>query len=354
MELLQSGSLRNENFFANTLWYSRVIDKLKDARIIVTGGLGFIGSHLCRKLCQVEAEVHAISRKPETKFWRIRDFTDKLYVHQLDLLDLAEVENLISNIKPDYVFHLAASTDVSRSMELMYDVYKNNVMGTINLVRALTPTKIKRLVNVGTCEEYGDGLAPFCEEQRECPVSPYSASLVAKTHLFEMLAKIFQLPAVNARIFLTYGPYQINNMLIPYLILKSLRGESVNLTPGGQTREFNYVGDVVCGLIRCALAEEAVGETINIGNGIEFTIKDVAMLIVALNGVNINLNFGALSYRPGEVMHFYCANEKAASILAWKPQVSLEEGLKITIQWFKENWERLGKDIPIEEGCARK
>jgi len=109
------------------------------------------------------------------------------------------------------------------------------------------------------------------------------------------------------------------------------------MTKGEQTREFNYIDDVVQGFILAGTTPEAIGEVINLGSGVEYRIKDVVSMIASLMGSPIKLEIGALPYRPGETMHFYCSNEKAKKILGWRPNVPLEVGLKRTIDWYKES-----------------
>jgi nucleoside-diphosphate-sugar epimerase len=145
------------------------------------------------------------------------------------------------------------------------------------------------------------------------------------------------LPIVTLRPFLIYGPSQDTNMFIPSLIHHCLEGKDFPMTKGDQTREFNYVDDIVDAYLLAAFCPKAVGEIINIGNGIEYKIKDVAEIIVKMMGSPIKLLIGNLSKRPGEASHFFCSNEKAKRLLGWFPKFSLDEGLKKTIEWFTNN-----------------
>ena len=146
------------------------------------------------------------------------------------------------------------------------------------------------------------------------------------------------LPILTLRPFLTYGPGQESNMLIPSLMKKVLEGEALEMTKGEQTREFNYVDDIVDGFIKASISPEAIGEIINIGNGLEYKIREVVEMVLKLVNSPIKPNLGALAYRPGETWHFYCDNTKARKILCWEPKVDLEDGLKRTINWFQKHY----------------
>jgi len=229
-------------------------------------------------------------------------------------------------------------------MNLMNEMIDTNVKGTVNLLRAILDNDVSldNFINTGTCEEYGDSPVPFREDKKEAPVSPYSASKVSATYFCQMIHKTKGLPIVTLRPFLSYGGYQsTETMFIPSLIRHCLEGKDFPMTKGVQTREFNYIDDVVDAYILTALSKAAIGEIINIGNGIEYRIKDVAKKIVSLMGNPINLLYGAKSERAGEAQHFFCNNQRARRVLGWEPTTGLDEGLAKTIAWYRDN----GKNI---------
>lgn len=310
---------------------------LSNLKVLVTGISGFIGSHLARRLGEEGAEVHGLVRS-SSNLWRIQDLNNQINLHYADLSDSESVKKAVQAIKPKKVFHLAAYVDVSRSFEVVDEMVEVNIKGTLNLLRALEGTGYDCFINTGTSEEYGDNPAPFREDQTPNPVSLYSASKVATTMFCQMLHKTLGLPILTLRPFLTYGPGQESNMLIPSLMKKVLKGEALEMTKGEQTREFNYVDDIVDGFIKASISPEAVGEIINIGNGLEYKIREVVEMVLKLVNSPIKPNLGALAYRPGETWHFYCDNTKARKILCWEPKVDLEDGLKRTINWFQKHY----------------
>jgi len=310
-----------------------MITTLRDIRVLVTGISGFIGSHLAERLLKEGAEVHGLVRI-NSNLWRIQNIKKRFNLHYVDLRDFESVRKAVQSIKPQKVFHLAAYVDVNRSFDVMDEMIEVNIKGTLNLLRALERTDYDCFINTGTCEEYGDNPVPFREDQIPNPVSPYSASKVCTTMFCQMLHKSMGLPIITLRPFLTYGPGQESNMLIPSVIKKAIKRERFEMTEGEQTREFNYVDDIVDGFIKASLTKRAIGEIINIGNGKEYKIKDVVLMILDYMGNPIKTLIGALPYREGETMHFYCDNTKAKELLGAYPKITLEEGLKKTIDWY--------------------
>ena len=310
---------------------------LKDIKVLATGVSGFIGSHLAGRLVEEGAEVYGLGRN-SSNLWRIQDFKNQITLKYADLTDFDSVKKAVQGIKPQKVFHLAAYVDVSRSFEVVDEIVEVNIKGTLNLLRALDGSGYDCFINTGTSEEYGDNPVPFKEEQVPNPVSPYSASKAATTMFCQMLHKTSGAPIITLRPFLTYGPGQESNMLIPSLIKKTLKGEAFEMTGGEQTREFNYVDDIVDGFIKASITPGAIGEIINIGNGLEYKIRDVVEMVLRLMNSPLKPKIGALAYRLGETWHFYCDNTKARDILAWEPKVSLEDGLRMTVSWFQQHY----------------
>ncbi|MDD5129537.1 MAG: SDR family NAD(P)-dependent oxidoreductase [Candidatus Omnitrophica bacterium] len=315
---------------------NKIKNGIKGKRILVTGVNGFIGSYLSRRLLQEGAILHGLAMKG-TSLARIKELSRNITVHYGDLSDYKTVCSCVKKVKPQIIYHLAALRVVARDLKLVDSMIKTNIFGTLNMLKAVADEKIKleRFVNTGTCEEYGDGPAPFKESQREVPVSPYSASKVSVTYFCQMFYKTNNLPIVTLRPFLTYGAGQDLDLFIPSLIHSCLKGKDFFMTSGDQTREFNYIDDTVEGFLLAGSAPKAVGEIINIGNGREYKIRDVAVKIVRMMGNPIKLHFNAMPKRPGEAAHFFCDNKKAKQILGWRPRVGLDQGLEKTIAWFR-------------------
>ena len=310
---------------------------LQGKNVLVTGGAGFIGSHLAERLIKEKASVSIIKEKASDTL-SVDSFKEKLKMYDCDLKDYGSVKKVLRTVQPDIIFHLASFTSPERDVNFSF-VVKNNFFGTVNLIKALRG-KFELFINTGTCEEYGNGPVPFDEEQLPISVSPYSLSKIITTYYCGMLHATYNLPVITLRPFLTYGPRQRNSrMLIPSSILNSLKNEPLKMTKGEQTRDFIHVNDVVEGYILTAKSKKAIGEVINIGSGKEYKIKDIVQKIYGLVGSKAKPLIGALPYRTGETMHFYCSNKKAKKILGWSPTISLEDGLKETVDWYKEKFD---------------
>ena len=322
---------------------------LGNKRVLVTGATGFIGSHLVRRLLEEGAEVHAFIRK-DSRTFRIDDVARRLIIWHGDLTNESSVISCIKNTRPQIVFHLATYRNVERDLKLFPSMIDINIKGTVNLIKAILEEKISLecFINTGTCEEYGNAQVPFQEDMREIPVSPYSASKVAVTYFCQMMHNTMNLPIMTLRPFLAYGPQQAADMFIPSLIYHCLIRKDFPMTAGDQTREFNYVDDIVEAYILAAGCQKAMGEIVNIGNSMEYKIKDVAKKIVAMMGHPIRLLIGALPKRAGETEHFFCSNEKARRLLGWEPKTLLDAGLSKTIEWYRHNSETFSRSYSRE------
>jgi nucleoside-diphosphate-sugar epimerase len=302
--------------------------------VLVTGGAGFMGRHLVRMLTARGDAVLVADRLPESALPPGRLPAGARYA-ALDLADRDDVRALFADARPERVFHLASAVDVRRDLAVLDDQLRHTQMASLHVALACLEHGVGRLVHVGTCEEYGNGPAPFREDQDPSPVSPYSAAKVAATAFVRMLATSFGLRAVVVRPFLTYGPEQGTNQMIPALVASALAGRDFPMTGGEQTREFNYVEDIVRGMVLASEAAGVDGLVVNIGCAEPRRIRDVAALVLDLMGNPVRAQFGTLPYRPGETWQFYCDNERARRLLGWRPQVTLEDGLRRTIDWYR-------------------
>ncbi len=322
---------------------AELVNRLIGARVLVTGATGFIGAQLVARLLAIGASV-AIVYRSVSNLHRIADLLPQLDAFEADLEDWLAIRNAVQSIRPQFVFHLGARVDVSRDLHKTRAMIQTNLNGTMHLLLALDGVDYQCFVNTGTCEEYGDNPVPFHESQVVNPVSPYSASKAAATVFCRMLHKTTNSPIVTLRPFLTFGPNQNLERLIPQAIMAALENRDLPMTGGQQTREFNYVTDIVDGYIRAAIQPAALGETINLGSGQPHTLREVVQLIYRLTKSEGEPKFGELAYRTGEAFEFYCDNTKAFNLLKWKPQVSLCDGLQQTIDWYR-TWKDMGANV---------
>ena len=311
---------------------------LTGVRVLVTGATGFIGSHLAERLVAEGAEV-TLAVEPGASKANVASILDKVRIHEVDLRDGQMVQRLVRECQPSKVYHLAAVgvTEPGIDPRLAVQV---NVLGTLNLLEALSDTDCDCFVNTGTCYEYGNNTPPMREDQMVDPINAYAASKSAAWLFCNMYHRTRGYPIVTVRPFTVYGPRQSARALIPQTIISALRGKDFEMTGGEQTRDFTYVDDVVEGYIRASLSEEAIGQTINLGAGEEHPIKDVVLKTLELMGNPVKPLIGALPYRPREIWRLYSDSSKARELLGWQPQVSLEDGLRKTIEWYTEQFKR--------------
>ncbi len=300
--------------------------------VLVTGAGGFIGSHLVRRLASDGARVLAFARDKKKRLQG-----SKARIVGVDVTDAAAVKKIVVDFQPNSVFHLAALTKVERDAGLVAKMSETNVGGTINAIEAcIAAGSVEAFVNTGTCEEYGNIDVPFSEEMVPRPPSPYAASKAAATTFCTMYHDSFGFPSLTLRPFFTYGPGQGEGRFLPELIKAALAGKEFAMTGGKQTREYNYVDDIVEGYLLAAREKRALGQVINLGCGHEISVIEMARKVVALVGKG-SLKPGVVPYRDNEVWRLFCSNEKARKLLGWKPKTGLDEGLRKTIEWYSRN-----------------
>lgn len=317
---------------------------LKNQTVLVTGGGGFIGSRLCERLVQSDANVRAFVRytsRAEIGLLRFLepDILKKIEIIRGDLRDFSAVAQSLRGV--DIVFHLGALISIPYSYVHPVETVQTNVLGTLNILEACRKSGAK-LVHTSTSEVYGTALrVPIDEDHPLQGQSPYSASKIGADKLVESYFRSFGLPTVTVRPFNTYGPGQSTRAVIPTIVTQALAGGVVRLGNLDAIRDFTYLDDTVEGFLLTAQADTWNGETYNLGSGEEISIGAIAALIFRLMGKQAEIQLEKNRLRPekSEVLRLISDNRKAKLELGWQPTVGMEEGLQRTIRWIGEHLE---------------
>lgn len=309
---------------------------LTGRRVLVTGASGFLGSHLTRRLVELGAQVHALTSTVSSVYpTRLLTLREHLTLHEGSLTDRGALESVVAAARPELVAHLGAYTHVGKSWQRVDECIQANVQGTVNLLMALAPAGYERFVNTGTSEIYGDVEVPFREDGPVHPISPYSVSKHSAEQYCRLFAESRGWPIVRVRPFNAYGPAQSPDRVIPELIARGLQGRPIRMTQGRQTREFNYVTDLVDGFVRLLTTPGIDGELFNLGCGHEISMRALATQVMAVLEDPVEVQFGALPDRPTEIWRMYADATRARERLGWVPQVSLPDGLARTVEWYR-------------------
>ena len=303
--------------------------------VLVTGALGFIGSHLVRRLVREGARVTALVF-PDCPRTRLLDIEDKIRIYPVDICDVATLVMMMEEIKPRKIFHLAGITSVDRSPSKLDRTLAVNLGGTLNLFRALARIEYDALVCTCTAEAYGQNQPPFREEMALDPQSPYSLSKAAATLACKTWSNSFGARATILRLFLVYGPGQEEGRFLPQLIKSGLTQQPLRMTSGEQTREYTYIDDVIDSFLLAAEKGRGRGEVINIGTGREISLRDLVTMVGNILGRPVVRSGEPLPYRKNEIWRIIGDHSRAAEELKWHAATDLEIGLEKTIDWYRK------------------
>jgi nucleoside-diphosphate-sugar epimerase len=307
------------------------------AKYLVTGGAGFIGSNIAEELVRRGAKVRVLDNFIAGKIENLKPFLNEIELIKGDIRDKKAVAKAIKGV--DFVLHLAALRSVAKSVEEPIETHDVNATGTLNLLIAAKESGVRRFIYSSTCAAYGDAKKfPQRETDAVAPISPYGASKLAGENYCMVFAKTLGFEAVALRYFNVYGPRQNPesrySSVVPAFIFDIMKGKTPVIEwDGRQSRDFVFVKDVVSANLLAVKAKKASGEVFNIGNGYATTIYDLLVNIEKTLSRNISPMLGPK--REGDVRKVYSDISKAKKILGFKPQTTLKEGLRLTVEWFR-------------------
>jgi len=292
--------------------------------VLVTGASGFIGSRLCERLRDMGAVVHGVSRRQRndgavSRWW------------QAELDDEVVTRKLVEAIAPDIIFHLASFVSGRREMEFVLPALHSNLMSTVNLLISATEYGCSKLVLTGSLEE-AEGDAATAT-----PSSPYAAAKGAASTYARMFHVLYGTPVVTARLFMVYGPNQKDHTkLVPYVTLSLLQGRLPQLMSGTREVDWVYVDDVIDAYLALACKEGINGETVDVGTGRLTSVRCVVDHLADIVEPDMRPDFGSLEDRPFERVRA-ADIDHAFSLTGWKYKTPLVEGLKQTVEWYRNN-----------------
>src|SRR4051812_13286224 len=312
-------------------------------KVLVTGAGGFIGSHLTEALVVAGATTTAMVRYNSASLIGNLAFSDADVRKEIRIVSgTIEDSDFVYNVVRghDVVFHLAALIAIPYSYEAPRTYVRTNIEGTLNILEAVRRLGVGRLVHTSTSEVYGTALkTPIDESHPLQGQSPYSASKIGADKLAESYFRSFATPVTTLRPFNTFGPRQSARAFIPTIISQALDREQIRLGSLAPERDMTYVSDTVAGFMAVATAAGVEGKTINLGTGTSHSVGSFAKRILELMGIEKPIVQEEERLRPrlSEVMRLISDNRLAQDALGWSPTVSLDEGLRRTIEFVRKH-----------------
>jgi nucleoside-diphosphate-sugar epimerase len=316
------------------------------ARYTVTGGAGFIGSHLTEELLRRGQTVRVVDNFSTGKRGNVEAAAraagqplSAVEVIEGDVADLAAARIAVEGA--DYVLHQAAIPSVPRSVKDPITSNRANIDGTLNVLVAARDAGVKRVVFAGSSSEYGDTpTLPKHEEMPTNPLSPYALQKVVGEEYLRLFTRLYGLETVSIRYFNVFGPRQDPGSpysgVISLFVKWLMAGERPTIHgDGGQTRDFTYVANVVDGVLRACEAPSASGEAINVATEGRVSLNELLGVLQRIIGTNLEPIYGPP--REGDVRDSQASIEKARRLLGYEPRVSFEDGLRHTVEWFRQS-----------------
>jgi nucleoside-diphosphate-sugar epimerase len=301
--------------------------------VLVTGVAGFLGANVSRAFLEAGAEVHGIVRsRPASP--APSEIPPELAVHVGDLRQAGAVTRVIAAAHPTVVVHLAAGsghpTDAGERARMLEDT----VLGTANLLEALRPSGVERVVHVGGGLEYGRGDRPARESDALDPVTFRGAAKGASTLLALEFGHATGVPVTVLRPFAVYGPWERPPRFVPTVVTAALEGDPIRLTHPGRGRDFVFAGDVAHACLLAATEPAAAGSVVNVGTGRLTTNEALVDRLAAVTGIELDVRVGEQEARTWDSGAWVADTHKARNLLGWEAEHDLDAGLAETVAWF--------------------
>ncbi|PFO75031.1 CDP-abequose synthase [Bacillus cereus] len=312
-----------------------MITSFKNKTFLITGGYGFIGSHLVRRLLNLQAKIVLLIRTSSNS-WRLNDILKNIETYEIDIRDKKQVQDAIKKVNPDYIFHLAAYGVNSAHTDYMHAI-EANIIGTCNIIQAAKLVNCKKIIHMGSSSEYGNKMEPIHENMLLTPVDIYGSTKAAATILAHQIASENNINLITLRPFGIFGEAEEPHKIFSYIILQVLQNKDVNLTLCNQLRDYCYIENIIDACILAVENTTVQNDIFNIGSGNIYPLKHYVELLFKHLNTNSRPNYGAISSRTNERWIPEADVHKIKESLSWEPRINIEEGIIKTINWYKNN-----------------
>jgi nucleoside-diphosphate-sugar epimerase len=312
------------------------MDERTDRRILVTGGTGMIGANLVHRLVKDGYDVSVLVR-PSSSLLRLQPVSGRIRVLEGDLGNAEQTKDIVSQAVPQVVFHLASTPFNPPTIPTAAHL-QVNVFGIANLLEAIRVSPETKIIFAGSANVYGEG-EHVPESHALVPGNMLGATKACATILMQTYSRLYGIPSVELRLYTPYGPWERPGRLIPHTILSALGGQTIRMTSGAQERDYLFIEDVIEAMLLAMRKPLPAGAVVNICSGTGIPIREIVQRVLWLMGDPVEVQLGAMPTRPDEIWKFSGDNANARALLDWQPRTSLDDGLRKTIAWFRENRE---------------
>lgn len=315
---------------------------MKSKKILITGGTGFVGANLVRRLVKIGHKPVVLIRK-ESNLWRLKNISSKVDLLETNILDYERLKKDINKIRPNYIYHLAVYGAYQGKQKDLNKIFETNILGTLNLLNAGYHSGIEYFVNTGSSSEYGIKENIMKEKDMLFPINYYGVSKAATTLMVSTFSIQNKLPVATLRLFSPYGYYEDKGRFVPTVIMAGIKNKEIELSNPNFVRDFIFIDDVIDAYIYFLNGKKYYGEIFNIGSGKQTKLGDFINILEKEIGKKIKIKWSAYQSNQFEPKKWQADISKAKIGLNWTLKFRLEEGIKKIVKWININMNKYDK-----------